>query len=72
MSAAYTARDHAASRGYHLLGAYAVETGIPVAFGVLTDGVLAHAEERAAEAVRSALEMADLFSQLRATAQSGK
>jgi 6,7-dimethyl-8-ribityllumazine synthase len=49
-----------------------LETGIPVAFGVLTDGVLAHAEERAAEAVRSALEMADLFSQLRATAQAAK
>jgi 6,7-dimethyl-8-ribityllumazine synthase len=49
-----------------------LETGIPVAFGVLTDGVLDHAEERAAEAVRSALEMADLFSQLRATAQTAK
>src|SRR4051794_3806290 len=49
-----------------------LETGIPVAFGVLTDGNLVHAEERAAEAVRSALEMADLFSQLRATAASAK
>jgi 6,7-dimethyl-8-ribityllumazine synthase len=49
-----------------------LETGIPVAFGVLTDGVLDRAEERAAEAVRSALEMADLYSQLRATAQTAK
>ena len=49
-----------------------LETGIPVAFGVLTDGAVDHAEERAAEAVRSALEMADLFSQLRATAQAAK
>jgi 6,7-dimethyl-8-ribityllumazine synthase len=58
-----------AASGLQLAG---LETGIPVAFGVLTDGVLAHAEERAAEAVRSALEMADLFSQLRATAQAAK
>ena len=58
-----------AASGLQLAG---LETGIPVAFGVLTDGVLAHAEERGAEAVRSALEMADLFSQLRATAQAAK
>jgi 6,7-dimethyl-8-ribityllumazine synthase len=58
-----------AASGLQLAG---LETGIPVAFGVLTDGVLAHAEDRAAEAVRSALEMADLFSQLRATAQAAK
>jgi 6,7-dimethyl-8-ribityllumazine synthase len=58
-----------AASGLQLAG---LETGIPVAFGVLTDGVLAHAEERAAEAVRSALEMADLFSQLRATAAGSK
>jgi 6,7-dimethyl-8-ribityllumazine synthase len=51
----------------------ALETGVPVAFGVLTVDTLAQAEARVdkgAEAVRTALEMADLFSQLRATAQS--
>jgi 6,7-dimethyl-8-ribityllumazine synthase len=47
-----------------------LETGIPVAFGVLTDG--GDAEARGAEAVRNALEMADLFEQLRATAQAAK
>jgi len=51
----------------------ALETGVPVAFGVLTVDTVAQAEARAdkgAEAVRTALEMADLFSQLRATAQA--
>ena len=51
----------------------ALETGVPVAFGVLTVDTLAQAEARVdkgADAVRTALEMADLFSQLRATAQS--
>ena len=45
-----------------------IETGIPVAFGVLTVENVAQAEARidkAAEAVRSALEMADLFARLR-------
>jgi 6,7-dimethyl-8-ribityllumazine synthase len=49
----------------------AIETGVPVAFGVLTTDTREQAEERidrAAEAVRSALEMADVFSQLRAQA----
>jgi 6,7-dimethyl-8-ribityllumazine synthase len=49
----------------------AIETGVPVAFGVLTCETRAQAEariDRAAEAVRSALEMADVFSQLRAQA----
>jgi 6,7-dimethyl-8-ribityllumazine synthase len=53
----------------------AIETGIPVAFGVLTVENAEQAEariERAAEAVRSALEMADAFAQLRtATAAAG-
>jgi 6,7-dimethyl-8-ribityllumazine synthase len=52
----------------------ALETGVPVAFGVLTVDTLQQALARAdkgAEAVRTALEMADLFSQLRATAQAG-
>ena len=49
----------------------AIETGVPVSFGVLTCDTRAQAEQRidrAAEAVRSALEMADVFSQLRAQA----
>jgi 6,7-dimethyl-8-ribityllumazine synthase len=50
-----------------------IETGVPVAFGVLTVENVAQAEariEKAAEAVRSALEMADLFARLRASARS--
>jgi 6,7-dimethyl-8-ribityllumazine synthase len=49
----------------------ALETGVPVAFGVLTTDTAAQAEARVdkgAEAARAALEMADLFSQLRASA----
>ena len=49
----------------------AKDTGVPVAFGVLTVDTVEQAEariEKAAEAVRSALEMADAFSQLRTTA----
>jgi 6,7-dimethyl-8-ribityllumazine synthase len=51
----------------------ALETGVPVAFGVLTCDTLQQAMARVdkgAEAVRTALEMADVFSQLRATAQA--
>jgi 6,7-dimethyl-8-ribityllumazine synthase len=51
----------------------ALETGVPVSFGVLTVDTTEQAEARldkGAEAVRTALEMADLFSQLRATAES--
>jgi 6,7-dimethyl-8-ribityllumazine synthase len=50
----------------------ALETGVPVSFGVLTVDTTEQAEariEKGAEAVRTALEMADLFSQLRAAAQ---
>jgi 6,7-dimethyl-8-ribityllumazine synthase len=50
----------------------AIETGIPVSFGVLTVDTVEQAEARihkAAEAVRSALEMADLFARLRASAR---
>jgi 6,7-dimethyl-8-ribityllumazine synthase len=50
----------------------ALETGVPVAFGVLTVDNLGQAGariEKGAEAVRTALEMADVFSQLRASAQ---
>ena len=49
----------------------AIETGVPISFGVLTTDTREQAEERidrAADAVRSALEMADVFSQLRAQA----
>jgi 6,7-dimethyl-8-ribityllumazine synthase len=49
----------------------AIETGIPVAFGVLTCDTLEQAEarvDRGADAVRTALEMADLFVQLRQAA----
>jgi 6,7-dimethyl-8-ribityllumazine synthase len=49
----------------------ALETGVPVAFGVLTLDAIEQAEGRSskgAEAVRTALEMADAFSQLRASA----
>lgn len=52
----------------------ALETGVPVSFGVLTVDTTEQAEARidkGAEAVRSALEMADLFSQLRSAAQAG-
>jgi 6,7-dimethyl-8-ribityllumazine synthase len=50
-----------------------IETGVPVAFGVLTVENVAQAEARidkAADAVRSALEMADLFARLRASARA--
>ena len=45
----------------------ALETGVPVAFGVLTLETAEQADarlEKGAEAVRSALEMADVFAQL--------
>jgi 6,7-dimethyl-8-ribityllumazine synthase len=51
----------------------ALETGVPVSFGVLTVDTVEQAEARVdtgGEAVRTALEMADLFSQLRSTAQA--
>jgi 6,7-dimethyl-8-ribityllumazine synthase len=49
----------------------AIETGVPVSFGVLTTENVEQAEARVdkgADAVRTALEMADLFAQLRASA----
>ena len=49
-----------------------IETGVPVSFGVLTVETVEQAEARipkAADAVRSALEMADLFARLRASAR---
>jgi 6,7-dimethyl-8-ribityllumazine synthase len=47
----------------------AIETGVPVSFGVLTTDSIEQAEarvERAADAVRGALEMAGIFEALRA------
>jgi 6,7-dimethyl-8-ribityllumazine synthase len=57
-----------AASGLQLAG---LETGVPVAFGVLTTDSEQQARERldkGAEAARTALEMADVFSQLRAAA----
>lgn len=61
-----------AASGLQLAG---LETGVPVAFGVLTTDTLEQAlarVEKGAEAVRTALEMADVFSQLRSTAQAAR
>jgi 6,7-dimethyl-8-ribityllumazine synthase len=63
----YVAQECAS--GLQLAG---IETGVPVAFGVLTVDTAEQAEARipkAAETVRSALEMADLFARLRASAR---
>jgi 6,7-dimethyl-8-ribityllumazine synthase len=63
--------DYVAGEAASGLQLAAIETGVPVSFGVLTVENRAQAEarvERAADAVRSALEMADVFSQLRAQA----
>jgi 6,7-dimethyl-8-ribityllumazine synthase len=53
----------------------ALETGVPVSFGVLTVDTIEQARARidkGAEAVRTALEMADLFAHLRAAAQAAR
>lgn len=50
----------------------AIETGVPVSFGVLTTETTEQAEariDRAADAVQSALEMAGLFAELRSAAK---
>jgi 6,7-dimethyl-8-ribityllumazine synthase len=63
--------DFIASEAASGLQLAALETGVPVAFGVLTVDVVEQAEARiskGAEAVRTALEMADAFAQLRASA----
>src|SRR5439155_24653635 len=65
--------DYIASEAASGLQLAAIETGIPVSFGVLTVETVAQGEariERAADAVRSALEMADLFARLRASARA--
>ena len=61
-------------RGRERLQLAALETGVPVAFGVLTLETADQADTRVdkgAEAVRSGLEMVDAFQQLRAAASAG-
>jgi 6,7-dimethyl-8-ribityllumazine synthase len=63
--------DYVAGEAASGLQLAALETGVPVSFGLLTLDSAEQAEERiskGAEAVRTALEMADLFAQLRASA----
>ncbi len=63
--------DYVASEAASGLQLAGLETGVPVAFGVLTCDNEEQARERlhkGAEAVRTALEMADVFAQLRAAA----
>jgi 6,7-dimethyl-8-ribityllumazine synthase len=63
--------DYVASEAASGLQLAGLETGIPVSFGVLTCDTKEQAEARTAkgaDAVRTALEMADLFSQLRSNA----
>jgi 6,7-dimethyl-8-ribityllumazine synthase len=59
-----------AASGLQLAG---IETGVPVAFGVLTVENVEQAEariDRARDAVRSALEMADVFARVRAVSRA--
>ena len=63
--------DYVAGEAASGLQLAALETGVPVAFGLLTLERADQAEARldkGAEAVRTALEMADVFAQLRAAA----
>ncbi len=63
--------DYVASEAASGLQLAGIETGVPVAFGVLTtdDEHQARARlDKGAEAARTALEMADVFAQLRAAA----
>ncbi len=63
--------DYVASEAASGLQLAALETGVPVSFGVLTLDRIEQADpriEKASEAVRTALEMADVFSHLRAAA----
>jgi len=63
--------DYVAGEAASGLQLAALETGVPVSFGLLTVDTAAQAEARidkAAEAVRTALEMADLFAEIRAGA----
>jgi 6,7-dimethyl-8-ribityllumazine synthase len=63
--------DYVSSEAASGLQLAAIETGVPVAFGVLTLDRADQAESRVskgAEAVRTGLEMADVFANLRAAA----
>ena len=63
--------DYVAGEAASGLQLAALETGVPVSFGVLTLDRVEQADarvEKGAEAVRTALEMADVFSHLRAAA----
>jgi 6,7-dimethyl-8-ribityllumazine synthase len=63
--------DYVASEAASGLQLAAIETGVPVSFGVLTldrPDQAAPRFDKGAEAVRTALEMADLFANLRAAA----
>ena len=63
--------DYVAGEAASGLQLAALETGVPVAFGVLTLGSADQARvrlDKGAEAVRTALEMADAFASLRAAA----
>jgi len=67
--------DYVAGEAASGLQLAALETGVPVAFGVLTVDTSEQAEARidkGAEAVRTALEMADLFTQLRTSAAANR
>jgi len=63
--------DYVAAEAASGLQLAAIETGVPVAFGVLTVETVEQGEariDRARDAVQAALEMADLFARLRASA----
>jgi 6,7-dimethyl-8-ribityllumazine synthase len=65
--------DYVASEAASGLQLAGLETGVPVAFGVLTVDTAEQAEarvDRGADAARAALEMADLFSQVRRQAKA--
>ncbi len=67
--------DYVAGEAASGLQLAALETGVPVAFGLLTTDTTAQAEARVdkgAEAVRTALEMADVFTQVRAAVNASK
>jgi 6,7-dimethyl-8-ribityllumazine synthase len=64
--------DYVAGEAASGLQLAALETGVPVAFGVLTTDTAVQARERVdkgAEAVRTGLEMADVFAKLRGNAK---
>ncbi|HEY5059170.1 MAG TPA: 6,7-dimethyl-8-ribityllumazine synthase [Gaiellaceae bacterium] len=67
--------DYVAGEAASGLQLASLETGVPVAFGVLTTDTLEQAlarVDKGAEAVRTALEMADVFTQLRSNAQAAR